>query len=437
MVVVLLAFAFGSGWLFKNHLEIEREQYRGRINAVLADRTAAQAELLQKALPSANAPAAQQAQALQEWSQRLHWPMELLDAQGGSIAITESFQRRTAEMPSLPVVLVPMSDGRSLRLIRPGMRHTDGADAPVRPAPRNGRLMPPGFLPMALNSGAGLAVLLLALFVAVALGAFPVVRRLTRKLEALRSGVEQFGAGNLSQRVDASGRDEVAQVAQSFNLAAQRIESLVHSHQSLLANTSHELRSPLARLKMAIAMLADANPAQRNNLNREISKNIAELDALVEEVLLASRLEARSPMQQDEGLDLLAIAAEEASRIKAELDCEGVLAPVNGDERLLRRAIRNLLENAQRYGGQDVQLHLTQTEHETTLRVNDQGQGVPAEMRERIFEPFFRLPGHAEHAGGVGLGLSLVKQIAERHRGRVYCEPREGGGSSFVLKLPR
>jgi signal transduction histidine kinase len=280
----------------------------------------------------------------------------------------------------------------------------------------------------------GIIVLLAVLFLAVAAGAFPVVRRLTRRLESLKQGVERFGAGQLGHRVEVSGRDEVAAVAASFNQAAQQVEALVRSHQSLLANASHELRSPLARMKMAVSMLDDAAPAQRERLRREIDTNVAELDALVEEVLLASRLDAPQTAPADDPVDLLALAAEEGARVDAAVDGPAIV--LRGDERLLRRALRNLLENARRYGGGDVSVQLARAGRQAELRVCDRGPGVPEALRERIFEPFYRLPGHAEQAGGVGLGLSLVKQIAERHAGSVRCEPREGGGSCFVFALP-
>jgi signal transduction histidine kinase len=110
---------------------------------------------------------------------------------------------------------------------------------------------------------------------------------------------------------------------------------------------------------------------------------------------------------------------------------------VAGDERLLRRALRNLLENAQRYGGGEVEIALSAPRDGSVMvQVCDRGPGVPEAMRERIFEPFFRLPGHAEQAGGIGLGLALVKQIAVRHGGSVRCEARAGGGSRFVITLP-
>jgi signal transduction histidine kinase len=294
-----------------------------------------------------------------------------------------------------------------------------------------------------LPPGLGLVAILALLFVGVAAGAYPVVRRLTRRLEALGRGVEGFGAGDLTSRVDASGKDEVAAVARAFNQAAQRIESLLKSNQSLLANASHELRSPLARLKMAVSMLEPGTPpARRLALEREIHTNIGELDALVDEVLLASRLDAQQQIDRDDRVDLGALAVEEAARAQLDPPQDATTEPliVMGDERLLRRAVRNLLENARRYGGGSVALSLlprtTPEGPRVEFRVADRGPGVPADMRERIFEPFFRLPGHAEREGGVGLGLALVRQIAQRHGGHVQVEPRDGGGSVFVLTLP-
>jgi signal transduction histidine kinase len=289
-------------------------------------------------------------------------------------------------------------------------------------------------LGLGLPSALGPALLLGLLLLAVAAGAYPVVRRLTRRLEALKQGVEAFGAGQLGQRVDETGRDEVAAVATTFNRAAERIETLVRSHQSLLANASHELRSPLARLKMAVALYADAGEAGRVSLRKEIDANVAELDALVEEVLLASRLDASQALERDDQVDLLGVAAEEAARVGAQAGGDAVV--LRGSERLLRRALRNLLENAKRYGGDEITVDVSRAGSTVEVQVCDRGPGIPEAFRERVFEAFFRLPGHAEREGGVGLGLSLVRQIAERHGGSVRCEPRATGGSRFVLRLP-
>jgi signal transduction histidine kinase len=244
------------------------------------------------------------------------------------------------------------------------------------------------------------------ILIAIAVGAYPVVRRLTQRLERLQRGVEALGAGELSARVKVEGKDEVAQLAGSFNRAAARIEELVASHKSLLANASHELRTPLARIRMALELGKD---------RREVEQDIAELDALIDEVLLASRLDAVASLDTVEEVDLLALAAEEAARY--ELEAQGEPTMIRGDPRLLRRLIRNLLENARRHGAAPIQVSV----RNRGLRVCDAGPGVPPEDRERIFEPF-------NSKRGTGLGLALVRQIARRHGGDARCD-----GNCFVV----
>ena len=446
VVVVLLLFALASGWVVRNVLDDER----GRVDTIAGERLNALGDLLQKALPAADQPPAQQVAALNDWSRRLRMALALDDAAGKRLGASESFDRRR-DGPGRQVRLT-LDDGRTLWIYRSGAARRraeagriDGAqDERGERGERGGRgrleqstpwpLLPPG-----LPQGTGLVVGLLALFVAVSLGAYPVVRRLTRRLEALKHGVEQFGGGQLAHRVVVSGNDEVAAVAASFNVAAERVQTLVQSHRSLLANASHELRSPLARMKLAVSMLEEAAPEQRARLRLEIDTNVAELDALVEEVLLASRLDASSEPMSGDPVDLVALVAEEASRVGAEVDASAAVV-VGGDERLLRRAVRNLLENARRYGGGEIEAELRAGQasppRPASIHVCDRGPGVPDRLRERIFEPFYRLPGHTEQAGGVGLGLSLVRQIVERHGGRVHCAARDGGGSCFVIELP-
>ena len=444
VVAVLLLFALVAGFVAQRNVEREREA----VHAQWRERAAGWAALIENSLPRADAGADVQRAALLDWSHRLRLPLALDGADGQRIATEPLLARREAELGGMPrrAVRLPLSDGRVLWLWRPPPparammeRHMD-MDEGARPGPER---PPPAFVahvpPWLPGGGLGLVLTLALLFVAVALGAYPVVRRLTRRLEALKRGVEAFGAGRLSHRVDASGRDEVAAVAASFNDAAARIEKLVASHRDLLANASHELRSPLARMKMALSLL-DATPPeaaeQRARLKAEIEHNIAELDALVEEVLLASRLDAQRDLEPPERVDLLALAAEEGAPFDAVVSGDDV--SVQGSERLLRRALRNLLENARRYGGeQPPEVSVQAGADEVRVAVADRGPGVPESERERIFEPFYRLPGHAEKAGGVGLGLSLVRQIAERHRGRVRVAPRPGGGSAFEIALPR
>lgn len=279
---------------------------------------------------------------------------------------------------------------------------------------------------------------LMAIATVVGLCAYPVVRRLTRRLEVLQSTVAALGSGKLSARVAVDGNDEVARLAETFNRSAERIETLVTANRSLLANASHELRSPLARLRMGI----EALPAPTGDAGRiELARNIKELDQLIEEILLSSRLDAQHTDKAVlETVDIVALIAEECARNGAELTVTSAdMADVRADPRLLRRLIRNLLENGQRHAaGATVEVIISsRVPQQISIDVCDRGPGVPADERERIFEPFYRIPGSREQDGGVGLGLSLVRQIAGRHGGTVICLPRDGGGTCFRIELPQ
>jgi signal transduction histidine kinase len=283
------------------------------------------------------------------------------------------------------------------------------------------------------HRGFGLLVTLGLLAVAIAIGAYPLVRRITRRLERLQTRVEALGAGDLTARVEVEGHDEVAHLARSFNRAADRIERLVNAQRTMLAGASHELRSPLARMRMAIELLAGAD---RPELRARLSQDIAELDALIGELLLASRLDALEQLERTEDVDLLALLAEEGARTGAEVSGEAVC--IQGDARMLRRLMRNLLENAQRYAtGSPIEASVVPlTPAGACLRVADRGPGIPEQERERIFEAFYRPTGLRERGdGGVGLGLALVRQIASHHGGEVRCVPRAGGGTCFEVDL--
>ena len=333
-------------------------------------------------LPPGSAPSAEQQAALERVARDLPFDLALFTADGGRIAAvggTLGAPERAGWQggPSGARWAGQLGDGRWL----------------VLRAPHGHRR--PGFF-------VALALILLA----VAVGTWPVVRRLTKRLERLQHGVEALGAGELSARVKVEGRDEVARLAESFNRSAARIEQLLGAHKALLANASHELRTPLARIRMALELGKD---------RREIERDIAELDTLIEEILLASRLDATRSLETVEDVDLLALAAEEAARY--EVEATGERAVVRGDARLLRRAIRNLLENARRHGAPPIEVLVRMNE----IRVCDGGSGVAAADRERIFEPF-------NSKRGTGLGLALVRQIARRHGGDARCE-----GNCFVI----
>ncbi len=360
--------------------------------------------------------------------------------------------RFTKEPPQLPIreILVHNKAGEVIGTAhtKPGRKPGDGLEFDVttkdgqtlymllpRP-PRPAGAGPLGRPPFGFGFGWMLGLVGLA----VALGSYPIIRRLTLRLEALQSGVERWGTGDLSTRLNADGKDEVAFLAERFNQAAQRIETLMNSHKSLLANASHELRSPLARIRMSLELINLENTSPQRI---EISRSINELDQLIDEILLASRLDARqADAEPFESLDLTGLAAEECARANAELglSATGQSLVMQGSPRLLRRLIRNLLENAKRYGQGDATVELMQKrirqQEFVVIAVHDRGPGVPLAQRERIFEPFYRLPGASEREGGVGLGLALVRSISERHGGSARCEARPGGGATFVIELP-
>jgi signal transduction histidine kinase len=276
-----------------------------------------------------------------------------------------------------------------------------------------------------------LLLMLLVIALAVGVAAYPIVRHLAKRLERLQAGVESLGAGHLSTRIAVEGNDEIAHLAQSFNRAAGRIDELVGAHKSLLANASHELRTPLTRIRMAVELMKEAaDPARRAGLNRDI----AELDALIDEILLASRLDAVTTADVFEDIDLLALAAEECARYP-EAELVGTPMQLRGDPRLLRRLLRNLLENARRHGVPPTRVRLSRDDDgRARIVVSDEGRGLPADQCERLFAPFYRRNG-ANDQVGTGLGLALVRQIARRHSGDATCEPTPDGQMRFVVAL--
>ncbi len=165
----------------------------------------------------------------------------------------------------------------------------------------------------------------------------------------------------------------------------------------------------------------------------EIVRNLAELDELVEEILLSSRLDHNQTADLSQSVDLLALTAEEGARHGIAVTGDAVT--VNGDPRLLARMVRNLMQNAQRHGAPPFDAQVRRAGETVELSVRDHGDGIPDGESERVFEPFYRPSGRAEAAGGWGLGLALVRQIAERHGATVRHERPAGGGTRFIVSF--
>src|SRR5215510_7287676 len=339
-------------------------------------------QLLAAQLAPAGAPVAVQRQAIEQLHARLGVDVGLFDEDRRPLAAVGDPVPAPGARQSGSWVYGRYGPAWAIRL-------PDGRWVVARPPPRQRRPV------------LGIVGFLTAIAVLVAICAYPLVRRLTRRLERLQAGVESLGAGDLGARVKGEGKDEVARLAASFNRAAARIEELVAAHRMLLAHTSHELRTPLARIRLGIELLqTDPDPKRKANLE----KDIAELDALIEQILLSSRLNAVHGLERSEEVDLLAVAAEEAARYEhCSVSGEAVL--VRGDRGLLQRMVRNLLDNAQQHGAAPIAVNVSGADGAATMLVSDHGPGIAPEDRERIFSPFYRAPGSG--AAGTGLGLSL------------------------------
>jgi signal transduction histidine kinase len=288
--------------------------------------------------------------------------------------------------------------------------------------------------------GPGRALLaVLGLVLMLLMGSYFAARRITRRLEQLEHGVTLFGEGDLSARVPVKGCDEVAQLAQAFNRSFERISSLLRQQRRMLQSASHELRSPLARLRMAFELLPDSTPDEQARLTQSAERDIADLDELISDLLLAGRLSDTELPKDFSELSLRALVIAEAERVGATVEPDALTdrdVALAGNARMLKSLVRNLLENAKRYGRDPVRASLRREGRELYLCIDDQGALVPESDRERIFEPFYRPEGHREGKdGGVGLGLALVRSIAEHHGGSVRYVPHEGH-SRFEVRLP-
>ncbi|OIQ00375.1 MAG: hypothetical protein AUK35_04490 [Zetaproteobacteria bacterium CG2_30_46_52] len=272
----------------------------------------------------------------------------------------------------------------------------------------------------------------LLLLIVLALAAYPLSKRLTCRLESLNQQVQRFGEGDLTARATIKGKDEIAELARTFNATANRIEHLIQSQKQALAGASHELRSPLTRMRMALEVNASEND---ESLKSQLLQNIAALDALVGELLLSSKLDAGTTTLNKVSMDLLALTAEVAAHYNAET--EGSSALILADELMIRRVLTNLLDNAKRYQ-RKVPIHLRVHAEDdwVILKVCDDGPGINEEDLPHVFTPFYQSRQADKQTGSLGMGLSIVEKIVHQHNGEiVYRNDLEG--TCFEVRLPR
>lgn len=273
------------------------------------------------------------------------------------------------------------------------------------------------------------------------------VRPHWRDLEALRAAANRFGAGNLAARVQIGARSTVHELAEHFNHMAERTQQLIAAQRELTNAVSHELRTPISRLEFELNLLSSVNDERdRERLLGEMRADLGELEKMVSELLTYARLEHPELKLTTETVDTDSWLSAVIGVVALEADANGIrcrgttneLQSMAIEPRFMSRALVNLLRNAIHYARArvDVTVERAGSGH-FRLLVDDDGPGIPAADRVRIFEPFVRLDESRNRAtGGVGLGLAIVRRVAEWHGGTVAVVDSPLGGCRFVLSWP-
>jgi signal transduction histidine kinase len=277
------------------------------------------------------------------------------------------------------------------------------------------------------------------------------VGRTLRPVEAMRREAAAIGGSALDRRVpQPDGDDEIARLARTLNQMLGRIEAAAQRQQQFVADASHELRSPLARmraeLEVDLAHPAGADPAATS---RSVLAETIGMQALVDDLLVLARRDAgASATRRRETVDLDAVVAEQVHRLRAEqvarggpaavVDTRGVgAAQVTGDPAALGRALGNVLDNASRHARTSITVTLAASDGAAVLAVADDGPGIPADRRDEVFERFSRLDdARAGGAGGTGLGLAIAREIVQDHGGTIAVDPDHRPGARVVIRLP-
>lgn len=284
----------------------------------------------------------------------------------------------------------------------------------------------------------GLLVLLLVVIVAVVLATYVFLEQLLRPLRVLTDGVARLGDGDLDVKLPHTASDEFGRVTEAFNHMVERVRDMIGAREQLLIDVSHELRSPLTRMKVTLELPPDE--AQRARL----AEDIAEMESMVTTLLELERLRMRRGISAARE-DLVAMLHEVAARfqdrppgVRVVPTARAVIVEVDGEK--IRTVLRNLVENAVKYSlprSRPVELSAVMNADTVVVRVTDDGAGIPDGDVARIFEPFFRADrSRSKTTGGYGLGLSICKRVMEAHGGSIRVERPAGGGASFILTFP-
>lgn len=292
---------------------------------------------------------------------------------------------------------------------------------------------------------------LLAFVVVTGLVSVALARYLTRPIRSLRGAAQKLAKGDLDVRVSGElvGADsETLALGEEMDRMAERIQELLASQRRLLRDVSHELRSPLARLNLALELVRRQSPEKAKPALDRIERESERLAEMIGELLTLSRLEAGEPIERPETVDVSELASEIVADVGFEAEQKGAkvdahIEPgldVTGNPELLRRAIENVLRNALRFTepGSEVRVDLSGNDGKLALSVRDHGPGVPESALDEIWKPFYRVSDdRARKTGGAGIGLAITHGAVAAHGGTVAARNADGGGLLVEMKLPR
>lgn len=280
--------------------------------------------------------------------------------------------------------------------------------------------------------------LLLLVIVGIVLTTHAVLRRLLRPLRVLNDGVARLSEGELDVMLPNGPRDEFGRLTSAFNTMVGRVRDMIRARDQLLVDVSHELRSPLTRMKVALELLPDEEKRKR------LAADVSEMERMVSELLELERLRLRGIHSTRQ--DVLPIVHDVAAPFQGQRPGLRVVSPAREmpldlDAEKVRTVLRNLLENAVKYSRPDsrpIELSVHDDGGDVLVQVTDDGVGIPESQMERVFEPFFRAdPSRSKRTGGYGLGLSICKRVMEAHGGSIAVARGASGGASFVLRFPK
>lgn len=325
---------------------------------------------------------------------------------------------------------------------------SDGAPMLYQRIPGTRQLLALGPLPQDTQAGWLDVVVISSYYALVALILLLWIRPFYRDLSRLRGAATEFGKEDFSTRVQLGEKSHIYPVAQSFNAMADRIEYLVSAHRELTNAVSHELRTPLARFKFSLEILARSTDAEKRQQYLDNMKaDVGELEQLIDEMLSYARLSEQNLLMKLVDVDLRQWLQQELTAYANEpirVACSFAVQPSAGDYRtsfnpeLMARALHNVVRNGLRYARSIINVHAQLNGTSVTIRICDDGPGIPPAMHEKIFEPFSRLETSRDKAsGGYGLGLAIAARILQRHQGRVGVTNCEPNGTCFTLNWPR